>query len=187
MKAGPATSTGRPRRVQLAGALLVSSLSLLVIACGITLSAGDDETELFKRLTITGDIHHDSTLTLKLEYAQVYPVDVRAACDLLIVDPDWTPTPKPSPGPTPTATEVVIPKVRPTPSNTLYEILAETLPANPEGGAVDEATPVPGAIERQFTAPGEPSQYIVRCYTPDDVNNAIAERFTIEAPPTPSP
>ena len=157
------------------------------MACGITLSAGDDETELFKRLTITGDLLPNSTLTLRLEYARVYPVDVRAVCNLLLEDPDWTPTPKPSPGPTPTATEVVIPKVRPTPSNTLYEILAETLPANPEGGAVDEATPVPGVIERQFTVPGEPGHYIVRCYTPLDENNAIAESFTIEALPTPSP
>ena len=176
---------GRPRRAHLLGVLLASSLSLLVLACGITLSAGDDETELFKDLTITGDFVPYGALTLRLEYAQVYNVDVRASCDLLIVDPDWTPTPKPSPGPTPTATEVVIPRVHPTPSNTVDEILAETLPANSEGGVVDEATPVPGVIERQFTAPGELGQYIVRCYTPDDQNNAIAESFTVEAPPAP--
>ena len=185
MKAGPATSTGRPRRAHLLGVLLASGLSFLVLACGITLSAGDGETELFKDLTITGDFVPYGALTLRLEYAQVYNVDVRASCDLLIVDPDWTPTPKPSPGPTPTATEVAIPRVRPTPANTMYGILNQTLPFNPEGSVAEEATPVPGVIEKLFSAPSEPGRYIVRCYTPDDQNNAIAESFTIEAPPAP--
>ena len=165
----------------------MSGLSFLVVACGITLRAGEDETELFKRLTVTGDFQPFGTLTLRLEYAQVYSVDVRAVCDLLLENPDWTPTPKPTPGPTPTPTPAVIPRVYPTPSTTVYEILAETLPFNPEGGTADEATPVPGVIERKFSMPGEPGHYIARCYTPQDVNNAISESFTIEALPTPSP
>ena len=62
----------------------------------------------------------------------------------------------------------------------VVDILAETLVANPEGGPVDEATPVPGVFERDFFAPERSGKYVVLCFTPDDDNNGIAESITIK-------
>lgn len=166
------------------GVLLASLVSLLFVAgCGLSWGSGKHQTELFRKLTVTGDFFPNATLKLRLEYEQPYNVDVRARCALLKQHPDWTPTAKPK-GATPTPTRVAIPRVHPTPSNTLYDILEETFPPNPNGGAADEVTPVPGVIERDFSVPEQPGGYSVRCYTPLDVNNSISTSFTIHPPPS---
>jgi hypothetical protein len=181
MNTGPAFTTGR-RAPNLLGVLLASLLSLLFVAgCGLSWGSGKHQTELFRKLTVTGDFHPNGALKLRLEYEQPYNVDVRAHCALLKQHPNWTPTPKPK-GATPTP--VVIPRAHPTPSNTVYEILEETLPFNPNGGAAHEVTPVPGVLERDFTMPEQPGDYAVRCYTPLDVNNSISTSFTIKSSPS---
>jgi hypothetical protein len=175
------------RRRALALALLLSGTALALLAgCGISVGSEEQETELFKRLTVEGDFHAGGTLKLTLEYEQPYPVTVDIACELLFRDFKGTPTPQPSPGPSPTAS---IPDPDPTPVSKVLDILAQALPLNENGGPVDEATPVAGAIEREFTAPDVPGRYTVRCLTPRDRNNAIAERITIEpaAGATPAP
>jgi hypothetical protein len=177
--------TSERRASNLLGVLLASLASLLVFAgCGLSWSSGPHKTELFRKLTVTGDFYPGSALTLHLEYQQPYSVDVRAHCALLKVNANYTPTPRP-PGSALTPTPVVIPRVHPTPSNTVYEILEDTLPYNPGPTAEpDKVTPVPGVIERQFNMPGQPGRYTVRCYTPLDVNNSITTSFTIKKRPS---
>ena len=154
----------------------------LLTACGITLSSGEDETELFKELTVEGEFRVGGTLSLTLSYAQPYPVTVDVACELLLVGFKGTPTPKPTPGTPPPAP---IPNLEPTPVNKVLDILSQQLPNNAEGGPVDEATPLLGTVEHSFGAPERPGRYTVRCYTPRDENNAISKRITIAPAETP--
>ncbi len=177
---------GRPDRRRLLGALLVSSVAgLLFIACGISLSSGASETELFKRLTVAGDFHPGGPLGLRLEFARQYTIPVDVACDVL--DPNKKRTPAASTlGPVGTPTPAAIPRVRPTPAQKVFDIVLGSIPANPEGGPVGEATPVSGTLEQAFQAPAVPGQYVVRCYTPRDENNVISTRITI-SPATPPP
>ena len=182
MKPEPGARPGRRAWGHLLGALFASGLlALVVTACGISLSAGEEETEIFRELTVEGDFRLGGALTLALEYEQPYPVNVAIKCDLLALDRAGTPTPEPTEGPevegTPTA--AAIPRVRPTPANKVQDILEETLGPNPEGGPVGEATPVVDTLTRSFTAPDRPGRYLVRCFTPADQNNAVVEEITI--------
>ena len=177
------STVGRRFQRCLVGALFVSGLMLaLLTACGITLSSGEDETELFKELTVDGEFRVGGTLSLTLSYAQQYPVAVDVACELLLVGFKGTPTPKPTPGTPPPAP---IPNLEPTPVNKVLDILAQALPQNEQGGPFGEATPVLGTIERSFAAPALAGRYTVRCITPRDENNAISKRITIAPAETP--
>ncbi|MCH8025160.1 MAG: hypothetical protein IH866_00065 [Chloroflexi bacterium] len=163
-------------------------LAVIFAACGISFSAEPEETELFKRLSVesdSGDFAPGEPLTLLLEYEQPYTVRIEVRCDVLEVDPpptpDYTPTPIIVLGIliTPVPTAVSIPRIRPTPSNKVIDVLIDAIPPNPDGGIAGEATPVPGTIEERFVGPEQPGRYIAKCFTPLDVNNAIVEEFTI--------
>ena len=170
-------------RGYLAGALIASGLALIVlIACGVSLSAEQNETELFKKLSLSGDFHPGGNVHISLQWEQKYGAYVEVECDLLAWRPGWTPTPTQPPGPTPTPTPPTIPKSQPTPKYFLQQIFVDTVPPNGQGDALEEATPVPGAFEQDFSAPGTPGRYVVYCFTPKDTNNRIAKDFTIAEP-----
>ncbi len=163
-------------------------LAAIFVACGISFSAEPEETELFKQLSVesdSGDFAPGAPLTLLLEYEQPYTVPIRVRCDVLEADPP--PTPDHTPTPlivlgiliTPEPTAIHIPRIYPTPFNKVVDVLIDDIPANPDGGLADEATPVPGTIERRFKAPARPGDYVAKCFTPLDVNNVIFEEFTI--------
>ena len=171
--------SGRRAIGRLLGVLLASGLLVLLgVACGITLDAGEEETEIFKQLTVDGDFRLGGALTLTLEYEQPYPIRVAVACDVITEGPAPTATPDLS-GATPTPTAVVIPMPRSTPTRRVLEILTDALPSNEDGVPPTEATPVVGTIERSFAGPDRAGDYIVRCFTPDDENNSIQQPITI--------
>ena len=182
MRPVPGARPGRRVQRYLLGALFASGLLVLILtACGISLGAGEEETEIFRSLTVEGDFRLGGSLRLILEFAQPYPVAVGIKCDLLAVDREPTPTPETAGAPEGerTPTPAAIPRVRPTPANKVQDILEETLRANPEGTPVGEATPVVDTITSSFTAPDRPGRYVVRCFTPADPNNAIFQEITI--------
>lgn len=166
-------------------------MALTLTACGISLSAEQDGTEIFEGLTVEGDFSAGGTLNLTLHYAQPYPVDVDVECVLVEVDPVSTATPEPTtsasgtPAKEPTPTPVVIRRVKSEPANKVLDILKEELPANPQDLPPAEATPVRGTIEKSFTAPERPGRYRVKCLTPDDDNNQISKSITITSATTP--
>lgn len=191
----PTRELWRPSvRLHLVGTILVSTVLVLTLAaCGVSLGAGDDGTEIFEGLAVEGDFSAGGRLNLTLDYAQPYPVEVEVECILLEVDPESTATPEVTPTPTgtpaaePAPTQVPIPRARPTPAHKVLTILAEELPANPQEVPPAEATPVYGTIEAGFVAPDRPGRYVVKCLTPDDDNNAIRTSITITAELTPTP
>lgn len=170
-------------RVVMAG--LVVMLACVLGACGIDFGEASPETEIFKGVTIEGPLVPGEPLTLTLSYARQYPVGILVRCDLLTKEdvPTVTPLPSATLAPlaerrTPEPTLPHIPRIRPTPTTKLFEILGTDLEPYDEGGPVGEATPVLGTIERRFLAP-DPGEYVVWCYTPADLNNAIFEDLTI--------
>lgn len=159
--------------------------ALLATACGIDFGEASNETEIFKDLTIEGSFVPGGSLAVTLSYAQQYDVKLKIQCDLLSVEdiPTVTPLPTGTLSPltlvhTPEPTVPRIPLVRPTPTNKLREIFGTTLEPNNDGGPVGEATPVLGTLEMRFRAP-EVGEYLVWCYTPLDLNNAIIEELTV--------
>ncbi len=182
MRPVPGARPGRRVQRYLLGALFASGLLVLILtACGISLGAGEEETEVFRNLTVEGDFRLGGSLRLILEFAQPYPVPVDIRCDLLALDREPTPTPETAAAPEGerTPTPVTIPRVRPTPANKVLEILEDRLPPNPEGGPYGEATPVVDIITSSFTGPDRPGRYFVRCFTPADQNNAVFDEITI--------
>ena len=177
-------ATWRLTRQTVAIAVL-GTIALLAAACGIDFGEASSETEVFKELTIDGPFIVGEPLTMTLSYAQQYDVNLEIKCDLLSVEgiPTVTPLPTGTVSPlavrrTPEPTLPRIPLVRPTPTNKVREIFGMTLEPNEDGGPVGEATPVLNAIEHRFFAPG-PGEYLVWCYTPRDLTNAIFEDLTI--------
>jgi hypothetical protein len=159
-------------------------LALTGVACGIDYGTASEETELLKKLTVSGEFTTGSLLTMTLDWEQPYPANVEIRCQVVSEFDQPAATPEGSPVPpdvaarTPTPTPL-IPRVRPTPKNFVQDIPGDTLLSNDEGGPVDEATPTSGTIERSFRAPVAPGAYFVRCYTPSDENNAIFQEFTL--------
>jgi len=131
----------------------------VLTGCGISLRAENSGSEIFQELVVEGEFIAGEPLTFTLTYEQPYPVEVAIACDLLERKPD---------------TDVV---------RGLRRILRDTLPANPQGGPLDEATPVADSLQHTFPAPERPGRYIVACFTKDDRENAIGEEITIVPPP----
>lgn len=170
-----------------------SLLAFLGMACGISLGAGQDETEIFKRLTVEGQDFPGADMKMTLEYAQQYDVLVAIACDIIAKDdtlasrPNVTLEPTATLAPDVAPTDIPVPRPRPTIKNKIVNLFNDTLPVNEAGGPVGEATPVPGVIERDFQAPGFGGRYEVRCFTPQDPNNVISSPFTIIAFPTQTP
>jgi hypothetical protein len=168
---------------------LTSLFGLVVIvctACGVTFSEGEPETEIFKRLVITGSLTPDQELTMVLEYEQPYAATVNVQCDVLILaeatetrEQPGTIEP-PGEGATPSPTPIEIPATQPTPTLRLGVILVEPIGPNSAGTTVDESTPTRGSITRKFMGPKAGGDYTARCYTPDDENNQIFEDFHIE-------
>ena len=158
---------------------LLGTFALLAAACGIDFGEASRETELFKDLTIDGPVVAGESMTVTLSYARQYDVALEIKCDLLSVEdiPTVTPLPTGTVSPlalrrTPEPTLPKIPLVRPTPTNKVQEIFGTTLQPNEDGGPVGEATPVLGTFDGRFFAP-EPGEYLIWCYTPLDLNNAI--------------
>lgn len=167
-------------RVQTLGqALAAVAMSALLLAlaagCGVSFGATDDETEVFKSLTVEGDFRLGGVLTMTLEVEQPYAADVPIVCELLDDDAPATATVEPDA----TATPVAFSAVGPTPQNKVRDLIRKTIFENPDGGIVDEVTPVPETLEREFDAPEEAGRYEIECYTPADDNNAISTKFTI--------
>ena len=159
----------------LLGALLASALfALLLVGCGITLGADDEESEIFRDLALKGDLIAGGSTTLTLNYEQPYPVDVPIVCDLLAAEERTQPVATPAEG---------------VDARRVLRILSESLPANAEGGPVGEATPEAGAVEQLFVLPDVAGRYRLRCFTPAAERNKIERLITIVASPdaTPAP
>ncbi len=172
--------------VQGAAALLVLSvLMLLFVACGIGFGEEPTGTELLKEITIEEPVISGQSTLMVLDYAQQYPVDVNVKCDLLSLDdlPTETPLATETVSPaalrrTPEPTLPKIPRVRPTPTNKVLQILRTKMQPNEDGGPTGTATPELGTLKRRFVAP-KPGDYVVWCYTPVDQNNAIFQELTV--------
>jgi hypothetical protein len=167
------------------GVLLASMLLLtLLTACGITLGSGEEETEIFKRLTITGDRRLGENLNMRVEYEQPYNVEIDVTCELLEAHPRstarpvTTPTPQGDPPATPTIPP--IPRAEPTSEGWQRNLLGERIPPNENGGLADEVTPTTGELSIDFFAPELPGDYEIRCYTPESPENEITAEFTIQ-------
>ena len=163
----------------------------LLVACGVTLGSSTPRSELFRRLTVTGDFAPGAELALTVDYSQVYPVAFTVVCELLEPGrPTPTPPPEPTPptGVEPTPTPVRVPKPETTPVNRVLQILNRPIGANEAVGTVtkdrpfDDVTPVLGSLTGTFIAPG-PGRYIARCYTPEDDNNRIRKTIRIRQAP----
>ena len=180
-------ASGRRRGRGSLGALFISGAAALLVACGVTLGSGAPKSELFQRLTVTGDFASGAELTLTVDYSQVYPAAFGVVCDLL---QPGRPTPTPRPAPTlppglePTPTPVRIPKPETIPANRVLLILNRPIDGNAAVATVskdrpfDDVTPVLGSLTGTFTAP-EPGRYIAHCYTPADDNNQIRKTIRI--------
>ena len=168
----------RPRRAWLGFAAVVTAL--IALGCGISLTAGEEGTEIFQDLQVTGDFVTGGALQLVLIYEQPYPADIAVECALLGADART----KRLATPTPTGTPDIRQRFQ---ANKITRLLYETISANPDGGPIDEATPIPGMIEYGFTAPSVPGTYRLVCYTPADSNNAIKRTFVIRPASTPVP
>lgn len=165
-------STLGRRRAQkrwLGASLMCGLLAFVVVGCGISLSAERRESEIFKDLVIQGEPIVGESLSLILEYEQPYPVAIDVACDLLEEKRDEN-----------EEGEDDEPR-------RVSRILRESLPGNPKGGPLDEATPVSDTIQRSFDAPERPGRYIVLCFTREDEDNTIARLIAVAPAPTSIP
>ena len=175
MKRSPGTARGRRAERHPLGALFVlAAFALIFAGCGITLSADEDESEMFRELTLEGDLIVGGALELKLAYEQPYPVDVAVECELRSAEEGTRPA---TPGPRET------PPARP---GRVLLILTQQVPANPAGGAVGEATPEAGVIQGAFSLPDVAGRYRVVCFTPDDETNAIGQTIILAPRPDPT-
>ena len=102
----------------------LSVLMLVFIGCGIGFGEEPEETELLIEVTIEEPVIAGQAVTVLLDYAQQYPVEVEVKCDLLSVNdlPIETPPATETVSPlalrrTPEPTLPKIPRVRPTPKN----------------------------------------------------------------------
>ncbi len=175
-------SSRQVRAYAIGVSLLFGLLGALLTGCGISLSEGHSQTEVFKRLVVVGPLKPGGELRLGLNYEQPYATTLEVQCDLLTTAKS-TPTPKPTKDPsgrTPTPTPVRIAAPIPTPGNRISIILVESIGPNPSGTTADESTPVLGSISRRFTAPEQPGRYTVRCYTPADRNNQMFKAIRVE-------
>ena len=170
-------------------------LAIVFLGCGISLRAEQRESEIFRDLTIHGEPGAGQQLSFTLEYEQPYPVPIDIICDLV----DATPK-EDGQTATPTAAQTenvpagegdgdTIAVDEEEEREVISRILQETAPANPEGGPLDKATPVPHSVERAFFVPESPGRYVVLCYTEEDDDNAIGQLIVVEpeataAPPT---
>ncbi|MEX2157897.1 MAG: hypothetical protein WEB04_00665 [Dehalococcoidia bacterium] len=173
-------------------------LASVFAACGIEYGSAGSETELFKSLTVDGELVTGGQVTIELSYEQPYPAAIRVLCALVAREgqdqeaaPSATNTPNPEVEPAPLS----IPPPPPTPRHKVLDILDEGIPANTSittnpatpvellfepGSSDNPLTPIPGTLREAFTAPEEPGLYAIACYTPVDANNAISKEFRID-------
>ena len=187
MPAKSANLSRRRRSNGLPGALVaLCALAVLLVACGIRIHSAEHETELFKRLTVDGQLVTGGRVTFQLAYEQPYSVNVTVSCVLVARGGQEMPPEPPvvvtTPDPNATPTPLAIPAPVPTPKHRVLDILSEIIGPNPGDAPPDEATPAPGTIDGEFSAPEAPGRYAVYCYTPADQNNVITKEFNISAP-----
>lgn len=144
----------RPRGVSPGAVLAFAFLTLIFAGCGISLGAEERESEIFRGLTVEGDLAVGEQLTLALEYEQPYPVAIAVICEVAEGNEEES-------GPT------------------VQRILPPDLPENPEGDAIGEVTPEAGVMRQLFPAPDSPGSYIIRCFTKADESNDIERVITI--------
>lgn len=140
------------------GALVGSALVAFVAGCGISLGAEGAESEIFRELTVPAQAAPGEEVALVIDYEQPYPVGVTIVCDIFSEGRELEEGERGA------------------------VILRRLLPENPQGGPLDETTPVPGMVEESFAAPGIPGEYTVRCLTEGDEENAVSESITVAQP-----
>jgi hypothetical protein len=172
-----------PHSPKVAVPLLSALIAVLLLGCGITLSQGHSQTEVFKSLTLTGSFVVGGELQLAFNYAQPYSTSLDVQCEVLTAA-KAPPTPKPTADPSGrkiTPTPVKIPAPEKTPANRVELVFTTSIGPNPNGSTADEATPVPGSFTHKFNAPKTSGRYKLRCFTPADDNNSISKTFSITA------
>lgn len=133
-------------------ALLIFALLLaFVLACGLSLEAEEPESEIFRQISVEGDLSVGSTLRLILDYEQPYAATLIVDCDL-----------------------------RDAAGAKVQDLLRNSLPANPEGSIVGVATPVLGTFEAEFEAPSTPGRYTIFCLTVEDPANTFQQEIVIQ-------
>lgn len=143
--------------IRTALSVLATMASLaLGVACGISLSA-ERNSELFQELVMPKRVAPGAEVSLAIAYEQPYPVAIEVECD-------------------------IFEKGRELKEGERGQVFFTTVfLSNPQGGPTDEATPVAGTARTTFVAPRSPGAYVVRCLTPNDENNAIAESLEVVA------
>jgi hypothetical protein len=161
--------------------LLLGALAPVIVACGISWSEGETETEVFKEITVVGTPGPGAQLVIEVDYQQPYSANLEVQCDLLdTLKRTPTPLPTEDPAGTPTPTPVRVPAPVSTPVNRVAILLSQTIESNPDGTTTDESTPEAGTLSMDFTAPDEAGRYNIRCYTVADRNNQIFKSLRIE-------
>lgn len=162
---------------------LLASAALLA-GCGISYGDNDKSTELFKSLTVAGDLVPGGHVSIRLVYAQPYASAINVACVLIAKGGQDGPAPTPLPAMTPeepgaTPTPPAIPAPVPTPRHTILNILEEPIRGKAVETPIEYSTPEPGSLTGEFTVPQASGPYEVRCYTPADLNNRITKNISI--------
>jgi hypothetical protein len=127
--------------------------------CGVDFTEEEQESEILKALSVSGDFSPSGALVLTVDYEQPYPALVNVSCDVLADTSAKR------------AERIV------------SHIMERPLEVNDNGGAVPEATPIAGSIEQEFQAPEQPGNYEVDCFTVGDEDNFIDEPLVIDAAP----
>lgn len=187
---------GRRAGDRLRGVLVASvALALLAAGCGISLRAEQSESEIFQELTVESEAAPGATLSLVLEYQQPYPVEIDVICSLLEVPDEEQRERDRATAEAEAAQEAeATAELRVDEDEDddiekylVFRILEGTLPANSQGGPLEEATPIADTIQRTFAAPDVPGEYVVLCYTPEDEDNALGQMIVVGPTPTAEP
>lgn len=161
----------RTRRRRPPGAFAVAALLAFVsLGCGISLEAQSRQSEIFEHLEIEGDFAAEGALTLTFAYTNQYPVAI--AVDCLLLEEDG---------------ETVVQKIaiNSRDGGVALPFELRSLPSYADDAGA-EATPISGTLGGIFSAPEQPGDYIVRCFTDQVETNKIEQRITIGPAVTPT-
>ena len=135
-------------------------LLLALPACGVSFRSNFEGTEVFKKVSISGDRVAGAELTLNVEVAQPYPVPLQVAC--YYEDPD---------------------KVTEDQKNVAFQERAPligqaVLPANVGSNPQDKVETQTLTFKFKVDKPGD---YFVACLTPAAAENGYGVSFTVKA------